>query len=395
MSLLDGNNLFDAFVCAIIVANSICIGVETSLEVEGKGTRVFVVLEHMFLLFYITELGLRFAAYGLDCLKNGWVLFDFILVIMGALSLYILAPIFDNMDTDDEDVKLVKKISGLLVMRTLRLFRLARLLRLTIQFRTLWMLVRGLLGSAGTIFYAFGLISLILYIFSCFALELVTKNLRGNQVVSDIVENHFPNLPVTMLSLMQFVTIDSISGIYFPLVKEEPTLIFLFLPAIFVISVTLMNLVTAVIVEGAIQAGKQDADSLRRYRQYQFMKMLPDLRAKFREMDKDGNDLLTLEEVMNAPAAIKDDLSEYVDGDGLQELFEMIDIDESGAINSDEFCDGIAKLVHSDAPVELIRILKHITHVRKDITELKSGRFLTETQLCPPLPLYVSMHGSP
>lgn len=384
--MLDHHMEFDGFIGLIIVANSICIGIETSYEIEGKNTDVFQVLEHVFLWIYIVELGLRFVAYGVSCLKDGWTLFDFVLVILGVLSLYILGPIFSNMKSDDNDnVAIVKKLTGFLVLRTLRLFRLARLLKLMVQFRTLWMLVRGLLSSLGTILYAFILIVLILYIFSCMTLELVTNNLKDNPVVGDIISNHFPNLAMTMLSLMQFVTIDSISGMYFPLVKEEPTLILLFLPAILVVSITLVNLVTAVIVEGAIQAGNEDAEAIRRYKQYRFMKMLPELRAKFREMDQDGNDLLTLEEVVHAPAAIKHDLSEFVDGEGLHELFEMIDIDESGEINSDEFCDGIAKLVNSEAPVELIRILKQLKLVRRDLLEMKSSRALNEADLCDPM----------
>merc|ERR1719161_672040 len=62
-----------------------------------------------------------------------------------------------------------------MVLRTLRVFRLARVVRLVVQFKTLWMLVRGLLGSVDTMCYITLLIVLLLYIYACIGLELITK----------------------------------------------------------------------------------------------------------------------------------------------------------------------------------------------------------------------------
>merc|ERR1712008_592193 len=127
-----------------------------------------------------------------------------------------------------------------------------------------------------------------------------------------------------------------------------------------------MNLVTAVIVEGAIEQGKQDRDSLMRYKAYSFKKMLPRLKDMFRKMDKDGDGTLTLRELERAPKKIKEDLEQYLQqSDSLIELFEMIDVDESGEVDIEEFCDGIAKLVNSEAPIELV--------LRRDVKEIKGG----------------------
>merc|ERR1712129_263933 len=263
-----------------------------------------------------------------------------------------------------------------LVLRMLRLFRLARIVRLLVIFKTLWMLIRGLAGSAGTIGYTFGLITVIVYVASCLCLELVTKRLQNseNEVVQTLVKDHFCNLFVTMLSLVQFATMDSMSSLYFPLVSEDPMLIILFLPFILIVSISLMNLVTAVIVEGAIEQGKQDRDSLMRYKAYSFKKMLPRLKDMFRKMDKDGDGTLTLRELERAPKKIKEDLEQYLQqSDSLIELFEMIDVDESGEVDIEEFCDGIAKLVNSEAPIELVRILKQLKVLRRDVKEIKGG----------------------
>jgi len=49
----------------------------------------------------------------------------------------------------------------------------------------------------------------------------------------------------------------------------------------------------------------------------------------------------------------------------------MIDVDESGEVDIEEFCDGIAKLINSEAPIELVRILKQLKVLRRDVHELK------------------------
>jgi len=136
-----------------------------------------------------------------------------------------------------------------------------------------------------------------------------------------------------------------------------------------------MNLVTAVVVEGAIEQGKDDRESRARYKQYAFKKMLPNLKSMFHKLDKDGDGTITLIELQHAPEAVKQQLERYLhkDSDSIASLFEIIDVDDSGEVDIDEFCDGVAKLVHCDSPIELVRILKQLNVLRKDVEELKNG----------------------
>jgi len=378
--------LFDAFIGTIIVANSTCIGIETSFELDNKNTDMFGVLEHIFLAIYIIELVCRFTTYGCRaCLGNPWVAFDLLLVLLGAMDLYIVKPVTAATQDGAEN----QEIAGLMVLRMLRLFRLARLVKMMYTFKVLWKLINGLLGSVGTIFYTFCLIGLILYIFSCMSLQLITKAHRdsSNADIQALVTTYFPNLQVTMLSLIQFVTIDSLAGFYFPLIVEDPKLLLFFIPFILVVSISMVNLVTAVIVDGAIEQSRNDRDTQKAHDAEKFRKILPILKKRFADMDEDGNDLLTVEEVLNAPEDVKHSLEEFGldDENALAELFEMIDVDESGEINCDEFCDGIFKLVNSEAPVELVRILKQLKMVRKELGELKSGQWITQATFSPQL----------
>merc|ERR1719443_78537 len=187
---------------------------------------------------------------GWSCLRSNWVVFDFVLVVLGAVSSWIIAPILAAQQ--DSDVE-VEALAPLMVLRVMRLLRLARAVRLLVQFKTLWMLVRGLLSSAGTMFYTFALMMLILYVFACLGIELITKDeeLYHHPEVGEIVQYYFSSVTVIMLTLVQFITMDSIGSIYTPIVHKSPYLVTYFMIFLIVVSVSLMNLVTAVIVEGA------------------------------------------------------------------------------------------------------------------------------------------------
>ena len=47
--------------------------------------------------------------------------------------------------------------------------------RLLVQFKTLWMLVRGILSTAETMLYTFLLVLLILYVYACLGVEIRSR----------------------------------------------------------------------------------------------------------------------------------------------------------------------------------------------------------------------------
>merc|ERR1712054_17784 len=109
---------------------------------------------------------MRYYVHGINCLQVGWVRFDLLLVIIGIFSMLVVG----NVDTDTE------ALGTLMVLRILRIIRLARIFRLMVQFKELWMLSRGLLQSAFTMAHVFLLLVVMLYLFACLALEVITKS---------------------------------------------------------------------------------------------------------------------------------------------------------------------------------------------------------------------------
>jgi len=355
---------FEYFMGIIIVLNSLCLGVQSELSLPNKKaseqvTTALEACENVFLSIYVIEAVITIVVRGMACLRDPWFIFDLALVIMGTLYQWCLQFIIDPERGDF--------LQQVLVLRTLRLLRLLRALRLLPMLRVVWRLSFGLLTSTNAMLSTFALIMLMLYMFGCLGLEIITKNdsIREIPELEELVKNNFASLFGTMITLMQFVTLDSVSSIYGPLVREFPGLLLYFLPVILVVSISLMNMVTAVLVEGALTQANNDRETQKYLAMRKITEARPIFQALFKQLDKDGDQTIELSELARLELADFPPLFRQVFQDfkfeSIMELFEILDCDVSGKIMEDEFVDGFLNLSLAEfqqVPSELILILK-------------------------------------
>jgi voltage-gated sodium channel len=363
---------FDAAVGFVIFCNTVTIGAELEYECRGmQPPAFFPVLEYVFFVVYFTELGLRFFAHGLECLSTGWVKFDAVLVAQG-----ILTNVVEPLVVAAVGVKVMDDLGPLNVFKVFRLLRLARAVRLFAQFRVLWVLVRGLLGAGPTICYTFILMTILLYLYACLAIELFTKSSvgQGNTVAGEVIRMRFGDLRRCFLTLIMALTIDSAGSIYQPIISELPfSGFFFFISYLLVVSVAVMNLVTAVIVSQSLELAEQDKEVNEAYAKQQLMRLMPGIRAAFIALDDDGSGEITLEEIMDAPEEVKEELAKCVPADDLRDLFELLDSDGGGSLDVEEFIEGLTKVVTSSSPMYLLHKKKQIQDARRDIKSLDSS----------------------
>merc|ERR550537_1142993 len=170
--------------------------------------------------------------------------------------------------------------------------------------------------------------------------------------------------------MIQFVTLDAGSDIYLPIVKVSPEMIIFFVILILVVGVALMNLVTAIIVEGSFEQAKLDREVTRAYKRQMAVQMMPYVRKMFQDIDTDKSGDITIDEISSIGWDVRERMASCFETDDMVELFEMLDIDGSGHIKIDEFCDQLVKIVTSDTPVENIRMMKQLALLRHEVNEL-------------------------
>jgi len=342
---------------AVIVFNAVLIGFETSRQVaNGSASAVAGPLQHVCLALFVLELLLRFIAKGKTIFASWYVRLDIFLVGTCVAILWIIIPLAGS----DTQAGLFHLITSFMLLRVMRLVKLVHTYRLAIGFKTMWPIIQGLLRSAETMISTGIVLIIVIYLFACVGLRLITtdKDFQNDPELRSILEEYFPNLGVTMLTLSQFIYADSISTIYIPLMRKKWHLCFYFIPLMIALSISLMNIVTAIMVNGAMTQSEQDRKDELREREHMLRALIPELRHIFRYADINGNGSLSLEEVEECAQALPPQIVEVVSPAGLADFFALIDSDNSGEITELEFVSGIVQSVLSESSFELQQVLK-------------------------------------
>ncbi|CAK9050558.1 unnamed protein product [Durusdinium trenchii] len=347
----------------VILLNLITIGIEAHVSVT-EGT-VYNSdfwpggVERIFLSLYCIEAIIRVLAGGWSTFKDWWFLLDLVLIIVGLLALLVI-PIM-NAESD------MSGSEKLLVVRGLRLFRLMRALRMLSHFKIVWRLVYGLLTAVQTIISMTMLIAVSLFIFACVAIELIAKDhqLQQDETTRDILSGNFAGLPSTLLTLLQFVTLDDVADVYFPLIMAKPYLCAFFFPILMFISVGLMNLVTASLVENAMQTAALEAEEERLKLKKKVKNALPSLIEIFHQLDADHSGLITHDEVENVPVSILPPrVLDSICVENMADIFDYLDVDGTGELTQMEFVEGLLNLCLLDMPISTIQCLKLLQLLR-------------------------------
>lgn len=348
----------------VILLNLITIGIEAHLSV--KNDTAFDSdfwpggVERIFLTLYCIEALIRVTAGGWSTFRDLWFLLDLVLILVGLLALLVI-PIL----AAETGVSFEK----LLVVRGLRLFRLVRALRMLSHFKIVWRLVYGLLTAGQTILSMTMLIAVSLFIFACVAVELIAKDpdLRDHHDTSiqALVETNFFGLNRALLTLLQFVTLDDIADIYFPLVLEKPYLCAFFFPILIFISIGLMNLVTAALVENAMQTAAIEAEEEKQKLKKKVKGALPSLIEIFHQLDADKSGQITHDEVENVPVSILPPrVLDSLCVENITDIFDYLDVDGTGELSQMEFVEGLLNLCLLDMPISTMQTLKLLQLLR-------------------------------
>lgn len=241
---------FEWFITAIILINSVLIGVETYVK-----SPTISAIQHVILGIFTIEIILRFiAADGVkDFFSYGWNIFDLSLVLIG----YIPENLFANAST-------------VMVLRVLRVFRVLRLLRAAIELKVI---ITVLVKSMTAMFYNVILFVIFIYLFAIAGVGLF-KLPDPNQMDSAEKANYeafiaaAPNAPANSpdpygtLGEASFTLFRALTGedwtdlrynlntaYEYGLVKTSPAVITLFHVLWFVLAAfLLLNLVTGAIL---------------------------------------------------------------------------------------------------------------------------------------------------
>ena len=211
------------FITAVILFNVVILGLETSDMAMAKVGLLIGFLDRICLAIFVVELVLKLLVYRLRFFRDGWNIFDFVIV---AVSL----------------VPAAQSLSVLRILRILRVVSVAPRLRRVVE---------GFITALPGMASVFLLMGIIFYIGSVISTQLFSTDFP----------KWFGSLAQSAYSLFQIMTLESWSmGIVRPVMEVYPYAWAFFVPFIMVTTFAVVNLLVGLIVNSMQDAHSEEAD---------------------------------------------------------------------------------------------------------------------------------------
>ncbi|WP_111637975.1 ion transporter [Marinomonas shanghaiensis] len=250
------NSTIQRSLLALILVNAVILGLETSSEVMTSVGPFLMALDKAILAVFVVELSIRLFVHRFAFFKDGWNVFDFIVV----------------------GIALVPASGPFAVLRALRVLRVLRVLTFVPSMRKI---VGALIKSLNGMLSIAMVLGLVYYV----AAVMVTK------LFGEAFPDWFGSLGASLYTLFQVMTLESWSmGIARPVMEEFPYAWAFFVPFILIATFTMLNLFIAVIVN-AVQTMHDDdiKDELdaEKATQQQLLEQMQQLQQELKELRRE------------------------------------------------------------------------------------------------------------
>jgi voltage-gated sodium channel len=228
------NRLFEIFIFLIIILNTIVLGLLVSDKFSSRAIQIFEIISKICISIYIIEAVLEIYAWRLLYFKNGWNVFDFIIVII---------LLFPN----------VGIFSGIRSLRILNVFRSFATFRLISKFKQFRKIINAMILSLPGIGWTVVLMILMYYIFS----------IIGIHIFKDEFPESFGSLSISFVTLFSLTTMEGWQDTVYPIVEYIPIAWFYFIIFFIIASYILLNLIFGIIVDNiSVVSSEEDNSSI-------------------------------------------------------------------------------------------------------------------------------------
>eukprot|EP00401_Gymnodinium_catenatum_P064443 CAMPEP_0117513828 /NCGR_PEP_ID=MMETSP0784-20121206/29756_1 /TAXON_ID=39447 /ORGANISM="" /LENGTH=655 /DNA_ID=CAMNT_0005309607 /DNA_START=1 /DNA_END=1968 /DNA_ORIENTATION=- len=341
----------------LIFLNALLIGAETDYMVAHDVKIVpigFRILNWLFCVVFCVEVSLRLFAQRRNFFRDygwEWNVFELVTIVLQVLEEVIKTASNASSGLGFSVARVARMLRLMRVIRTVRIFRLVSELRT---------LTRSILSSLKSLWWAFVCIMFLIYVASIPVAQAVVdhriqKGVGGKSY--EFLAGYFDSLPHTMLRLFACITSGLDWGrIFFALEDTSPFAAFILVMYITVCALAVLNIITGVFVERVTRISKTDKDFL----------IINTVRELFRGCEGAANQMITLSsfmELLHRPEMLA--YFEVIDvhPSEARGLFQLLDLDNSGAIDAEEFLNGCFQLRGPAKALDLALVVQEVRQI--------------------------------
>lgn len=243
-------------IIGVIVFNAVLLGMETSRPLMGTIGPLIIALDTACLAIFVLELTLKMYAQRLSFFRNGWNIFDFLIV----------------------GVSLVPGAQTFSVLRALRILRLLRVISVSESLRRV---VEGFIKALPGMGSVFLLMGMLFYIGAVMATKLFSNSFP----------EWFGDLGNSGYTLFQIMTLESWSmGIVRPVMEQYPYAWAFFVPFIMVTTFAVVNLLVGLIVNSMQDAHMAESNAKTDEYRDEVLARLRSIETRLNAADKAASD---------------------------------------------------------------------------------------------------------
>eukprot|EP00441_Pelagodinium_beii_P044398 CAMPEP_0197632060 /NCGR_PEP_ID=MMETSP1338-20131121/8991_1 /TAXON_ID=43686 ORGANISM="Pelagodinium beii, Strain RCC1491" /NCGR_SAMPLE_ID=MMETSP1338 /ASSEMBLY_ACC=CAM_ASM_000754 /LENGTH=619 /DNA_ID=CAMNT_0043203609 /DNA_START=6 /DNA_END=1865 /DNA_ORIENTATION=- len=388
-----GSKAYEYASIALILTNSFFIGFQTQYMAErahGEALQgqalsedlpnAMKIISLIFNILFTWDLAIRWRAEGfwgfLQSEDLSWNLFDTVIVLAGLMDIAIY--IFFAVAGDDTSPSVA---SVARVLRIMRIAKIARIVRVLKFFRELRMMVFSIIASMVSLIWVMLILGLVFYVFGIIFTNgvlttLVTPDMWIDEDNAGLIET-FGTLGNSIITLFMAMTGGNDWGEYYFNLGQvsgfHQTCFLLFIVfALFAV----VNIVTGVFVDSAMQASTMDQSMVIAEEMARKKHQLANLRSAFEDLDIEGDGVFDLEEFEER---LHDERVEAyfqsmkLDVKDAKTIFRLLDSDNSNSISIDEFVDGIWGLLGEASNLDSKIMQFEIKYVKEQISAVREA----------------------
>lgn len=378
---------YEVFSALLIVLNAVFVAWETKRRADlsmmlttdsekywqksAKDEVWFGIAANLFCLGFVVDLALRICAERRAFLRSrewGWNVFDAFVSTTAVLeALAQWAALSHREHAGPSGYRMfLRKFSMLRILRLLRVVRMTRVIRIIRFIRELRLMVFSLTGSLKSLAWAVVLLLIVLLVFGVFFTDgAVAYCVQHDAMQSEDtreLRQYFGQLSISIISLYMAMSGGEDWSYLMHALKPLPveyTLLFLGFVTFAILA--LLNVITAVFVGTAMQRSQNDRELIVQQELEHKGELIAIMTQVFDELDSSNCGELCLEEfekhmddekIMAYLRYLEIDVSQ------VRTLFRLLDVDQTGYVDLDEFVNGVMRLKGGATSMDLA-VLKY------------------------------------
>jgi len=243
------------------------------------------------------------------------------------------------------------------------------------------MIIFGFMSALKAILWATFFIAGVLTIFAIITVEVIhpiNLQIAATGYYDHIGCEHCPHayesVFQSMLTFTQHILAgDSWGTVNLPIIDKNPWAGIILIGALVTINLGVLNLILAVIVDRAAEARLRDAEFHLKEKALEAKRNDAKLRRLFHAMDEDKSGALSVDELLKGYDSHVEFRNAFalmgIAREDIETAAGVMDTDQSGQIDAEEFVDNIHKMKSQDTTMLLIFMRHHLNEVRANVSE--------------------------